>query len=69
MLIHLKYRNIEKERRSIGNVLAVVCAIGVLERAQCFEGLRISSDGKGGMGNKGDCGYVEPILGGDYKPD
>lgn len=34
----------------------------------CFQGFG-SSDGKGNTGTKGDCGYVEPILGGDYKPD
>lgn len=34
----------------------------------CFQGFG-SSDGKGQRGNKGDCGYIEPILGGEYKPD
>jgi len=34
----------------------------------CFQGYG-SSDGKGNVGTKGDCGYVEPILGGEYKPD
>lgn len=34
----------------------------------CFEGFG-SSDGKGGSGKRGDCGYVEPIIGGNFISD
>ena len=34
----------------------------------CFEGFG-SSDGKGASGTKGDCGFIEPIIGGEYKPN
>lgn len=34
----------------------------------CFEGYG-SSNGKGGSGLRGDCGYVEPIIGGNFISD